>query len=144
MVVGGPSNAFSIAASGMRAQQTRMGVIARNIANAETTNGPDHEPYHRQDVRFQSLEHGGVRAVVLEDPQPTQSVYEPQHPDAGEDGFVSMPNVDISQELVDLMETKQAYQANAMVMKTANEMFDTLLEIMDRPRWHCPDCGHHH
>jgi flagellar basal-body rod protein FlgC len=130
-------HAIHIAASGMRVQQTRMTAIAENIANVNTLEGPDGEPYRRQVTHVQSLPGGGVRARLAEDPEPYRQEFDPDHPRADEAGYVTVPDIDVPQELADMKIASRAYRANAMVMKTADKCFDTLLRIFDKPRWRC-------
>ncbi|MFQ5537918.1 MAG: flagellar basal body rod protein FlgC [Gemmatimonadota bacterium] len=134
-----PMRGLGIAASGLSAQRARMNVIAANIANAETTQGVDGAPYRRrtvalEEVAFQPLlgatggavvgkEGGGVRIVgVQEDTREGPLVYDPGHPDADENGYVRMPNVDINQEMVDMMEVRRLFEANVSVFQAIKTM----------------------
>ena len=128
-----PMRGLGIAASGLSAQRTRLDAISANIANAETTSGVDGTPYRRKVVRLEEVgfeplltgaayepedEAGGVRVVgVEEDLSEGALVYDPGHPDADENGYVRMPNVDITTEMVDLMETRRLFEANATVFQ---------------------------
>ncbi len=127
-----PLRGLGIAASGLSAQRARMDAIAANIANAETTRGVDGTPYRRKVVRleevpFESLlagsagggvGEGGVRvAGVDEDASQGPMRYDPGHPDADAAGYVRMPNVDLSGEMVDLMVTRRHFEANATVFQ---------------------------
>src|SRR5262245_38728286 len=100
----------AISSSGMSAERMRMEVIANNLANAQTTRGPNGGPYRRQDVIFEAAigEHrggpNGVRAVeVVDDQSELPRVFNPGHPDADADGMLTLPNVQIPIEMVNLM-----------------------------------------
>src|SRR5690625_2926489 len=110
--------AFAISASGMTAERLRMDTIANNLANAETTRTAEGGPYRRQVPVFAArLERSvgdrvsgrggqgmGVRVVsIRQSDSPPRLVYDPQHPDAREDGYVEMPDVDVVREMVDLI-----------------------------------------
>lgn len=133
-----------IATSGLSAERLRMDTISSNIANAETTRGEDGKPYVRKVAVFQqNLEEeynrknnkvdtklNGIKAVgIEEDEAPLSKVYNPNHPDADEEGFVLMPNVDITNEMVDLMVASRAYEANLSVFEAQKSMFAKTLEI---------------
>jgi len=142
--------ALSASASGLAAQRVRMDVISSNVANVETTTTADGGPYQRQVVRFASGEStlpfasvisrfagGADTGVVLtqvgvDEETPGRSVYEPTHPDAGEDGFVEMPNVDMVQEMTDLTSANRSYQANVTVLNAVKQMALRALDISSR------------
>lgn len=135
-----PMRGLGIAASGLSAQRARLDAISSNIANAETTRGADGTPYRRKVVRleevgFQPLLNGpeaptqgedgfgGVRvAGVAEDTSEGALVYDPGHPDADANGYVHMPNVDINTEMVDMLETRRLFEANATVFQAIKSM----------------------
>ena len=129
---------IDVTASALNAQKTRLDIVAQNIANAQTTRTPDGTPYQRQIVSFESelmRRAGGaslqsVRVAAIDaDRTPGQQVYNPQHPDAGADGLVTMPNVNLSYEMVDLITASRAYEANLSVAKSARQMAMRTLEI---------------
>jgi flagellar basal-body rod protein FlgC len=129
---------IDVTASALNAQKTRLDIVAQNIANAQTTRTPDGKPYQRQIVSFESelmRRAGGaslqsVRVAAIDaDRTPGQQVYNPQHPDAGADGLVTMPNVNLSYEMVDLITASRAYEANLSVAKSARQMAMRTLEI---------------
>ncbi len=144
-------NSFHISASGLSAERARMDTIANNIANVNTTRTPDGGPYRRQRVvfrealdeavrgRFGSLRQNpgrtasrlrGVRiAAIIEDGAPPRMVYDPEHPDADENGYVAMPNVDIVSEMVDMISASRAYEANVTALNSAKSMMLKALEI---------------
>jgi len=131
---------IDITAGALNAQKTRLDVVAQNIANAQTTRTPAGGPYQRQVVSFESTlmrqsANGGasVQTVrigsITADKTPGQQVYNPQHPDASADGLVTMPNVNLSFEMVDLITASRAYEANLSVAKNARAMAMKALEI---------------
>ncbi len=134
---------ISTTSSALSAQRTRLDVIAQNIANAQTTRGPDGRPYQRKTVSFEaelsSLARGGqpntdagARVRVAEisvDRTPGQRIQDPGHPDADEDGMVTLSNVNIAHEMVDLITASRAYEANLSVAKNARQMAMKALEI---------------
>ncbi|MDY6823710.1 MAG: flagellar basal body rod protein FlgC [Thermodesulfobacteriota bacterium] len=139
-------NAFKISASGLTAQRSKINVIAENIANAETTRTADGTPYNRKMVilketigteTFQdalSAEEknpgGGVEVAEVMAPKNNyKTVYNPHHPDADEDGYVTMPNIDPLVELSDMMVARRAYGANATVIENTKSMILDALKI---------------
>jgi flagellar basal-body rod protein FlgC len=131
---------IDVTAGALTAQKTRLDIVAQNIANAQTTRTPNGTPYQRQVVSFESelvrrTGNGGsslqsVRVGSIQaDRTPGQQVYNPQHPDAGPDGLVMMPNVNLSYEMVDLITASRAYEANLSVVKNARQMAMKALEI---------------
>lgn len=130
-------NTFKISGSALKANSIRLDTISSNMANAETTSTPEGGPYKKKSVYFQStpvtfqqqldskLKNSvqGVKVTkILEDQREPRKVYDPSHPDASEDGYVSMPNVDILEEKVDMMSATRAYQANVTVIQSAKRM----------------------
>ena len=132
--------ARDIAVSGLRAQRVRMNIIANNIANAETTrteNGGG--AFRRQLVvlRGEQIRPGanperlGVRVKrIKRDPSPLRQVFEPNHPDANEEGYVAYPNINIAAEMVNLIAAQRAYEANVAVVVSSRRMNDRALEII--------------
>jgi flagellar basal-body rod protein FlgC len=131
---------IDISAGALAAQKTRLDIVAQNIANAQTTRTAKGGPYERQVVSFETelirnQTAGGsplqsIRvAQVTTDHSPGQQVFNPQHPDAGSDGLVTMPNVNLSQEMVDLITASRTYEANLSVVKNARQMAMRTLEI---------------
>lgn len=127
-----------ISAGALNAQRNRLDIVAQNIANAQTTRTPEGGPYRRQVVSFEAelvRRTGGqpmqtVRVAAIEpDRTPGQKVHNPQHPDAGPDGTVMMPNVNLSFEMVDLITASRAYEANLTVVKNGREMALKALQI---------------
>jgi len=128
-----------IAVSGLKAQRARMNVIANNIANAMTTQTAKGGPFRRQmavfrgeQVRpFLDQDTLGVRVKdIAADPSPFRSVYDPNHPDADEAGYVSYPNVNLATEMVDLVSAQRAYDANISVIVSDKRIAAKALEII--------------
>jgi len=132
----GSFSSIDISASGLYAQRKRLDVIAENIANATTTRTAKGGPYRKQEVLFEAhmgeFEDGagGVEvAGVVESPEPPKMVYDPSHPDAGPDGMVAMPNVNIVEEMVDMITATRAYEANIQAINSARTMVTKALEL---------------
>ena len=131
------NSAMAVAASALRAQQSRMRIIAENIANAEST-APTAggAPYRRQIPVFQAREMDGATGVALAEVRPDQSDfrmdYDPAHPAANADGYVMRPNVDTLIEAMDMREAQRAYEANLNVIETARSMESRTLDILKR------------
>jgi flagellar basal-body rod protein FlgC len=112
-----------------------MDLIADNLANANTTRTPDGQPYRRKVAIFQPITPtsslpGGVRvAQIAEDTTPPRLVYEPGHPDADANGYVTYPNVDIVHEMVDMITASRAYEANIQAFNAAKNMFMRTIDI---------------
>ena len=140
---------MEISATALTAQRLRMNVTAENLANAQTTRGADGQPYRRKEVVLQAagqsgfgaqlsaalgtcgVAPGGVQvAAVTEDQTSGKLVYDPGHPDADEQGYVRMPNVDTVTEMVDLIDAQRTYEANVTAMQASKQMFVKTLEIL--------------
>ena len=133
-------NAFSamkISATGLAAERLRMDIISSNMANASTTRNEKGEksPYVRRIATFQEAldsknQLAGVKAVGIEkDKSPLRREYNPNHPDADEDGYVSMPNVNVLNEMADMMVATRSYEANVDTFNALKSMFSKALEI---------------
>lgn len=141
-------SSLQINASGMTAQRMRMDVISQNLANASTTRTAEGTPYRRHYTIFQQREQmqsfrsvlegeeqklstgRGVRVTTIaEDPSDFKLKYDPTHPDALEDGYVRMPNVDTAQEMVDMLGATRAYEANVTALNAVKNMALKALEI---------------
>jgi len=122
-----------IAASGLRAQSLRLNLIAGNIANAETTRTVTGEPYRRKTVVLRTTGDalGGVTVLNIErDMSAFRQVLMRGHPDADEDGFVLMPNVDLPVEMMNLTAASRAYEANLAVLKRYQDIVETTVELL--------------
>lgn len=139
---------FAVVGSALDAQRQRLNIIAGNLANAESTRTPEGGPYIRRDVVFQAsspdksfhsvfdsafgdpAEPSGVQVTdIIQDSRPLRMVYEPDHPDADEKGFLHLPNVNPIEEMVNLMSATRAYEANIAVMETGKTMALRALEM---------------
>lgn len=143
-------SAFNISATGMTAQRYRMDIISQNVANAYTTRTKDGTPYRRQVVTFAekpgqttfshilrraTYSHGysgnGVKVSGLFEDHETEMnmVYDPSHPDADENGYVSYPNVSIITEMTNMIDASRAYEANSTAFNASKSMAMKGLEI---------------
>jgi flagellar basal-body rod protein FlgC len=136
------SSAITASASALSAERTRIEAAVSNMANAESTRGPDGQPYRRRDVllaadhsaSFESaLGQAGAVGVkvagVVEDQTPFRRRYEPSHPDADAQGFVMLPNIDPQNEMVDLIGATRAYQANLTAIGLIRDLVQKSLEL---------------
>ena len=134
-------SAINASASALDAQRARMEVAVSNLANAESTRSADGRPYRRREVVLESMtfdpttagadvQATGVKvAAVLEDQTEFRKRYEPSHPDADADGFVSVPNVDVPEEMVDMLGAARAYQANLTAIGLIRDTLQRALEL---------------
>lgn len=130
--------AMQIGASGLTAQRMRMDTIASNLANIETTRTPEGGPYKRKDVMFAALPledfsetfkgamADQIRQVkvteVVEDQSPPTMVFNPSHPDANAEGYVAMPNINLMEEMVNLINATRSFEANVQSINAAKSM----------------------
>ena len=138
--------ALDVSATGMTAQQLRMDTISENIANVNTTRAKDGKPYKRKTVLFEEKSYPsfseslsmanrhnigkGVKASkIVEDNSEGSKVYDPSHPDADENGYVTYPNVNIVTEMTDLIDASRSYEANSTAFNASKSMALTGLEI---------------
>ncbi|MDQ7979101.1 flagellar basal body rod protein FlgC [Paraburkholderia sp. SARCC-3016] len=132
-------NIFKVAGSALTAESQRLNVTASNLANADSTTGPDGKPYRAKQVVFAVDPLGGARSAsgqqvggvqvtgVVDDPTPMKTTYDPSNPAANADGYVTSPNVDPVQEMVNMISASRSYQANIETLNTAkNLMLKTL------------------
>ncbi len=136
-------NAIDINATGMKAQRQRVEVSTSNLANARTTRTVEGGPYRRQDVVFRAKSFAGTLAAerggwaprgvevvaVVDDPTPFFESYEPGHPDADGEGYVSYPNVNVMKEMANLANASRSYQANLSAMSVIKTMIQRTLDI---------------
>jgi flagellar basal-body rod protein FlgC len=138
--------AMEITASGLNAERSRMNALASNLANARTTRTEAGGPYKRLDPVFQAVPMASKFREMLNDPtaraasvvevrgiqedqSPPQQVYDPSHPDADANGYVSLPNVNVVQEMVNMITASRAYEAGVTVMQTVKGMARSALNI---------------
>lgn len=140
-------SSFDISASGLTAERQRLDIASENIANSNTTRTESGGPYRRKMVvlqevpstsfrsKFNSLlnrtaSKGGVRVTeIVEDQRDLQPVYNPDHPDANEEGYVMMPNVDLVKETVDGMSATRSYEANITAFNAMKLMAQRAIDI---------------
>ncbi len=136
-----------ISSSGMAAQRMRMNTISSNIANINTTQTPEGGPYRRKDVVFESMvdaknfgeivsstnPHGNFQRVqvtdVVSDTKAPIMKYEPNHPDANEEGFVAYPNINLMEEMTNMIQATRSYEANVSALQASKDMALSALEI---------------
>ena len=122
-----------IAVSGMRAQGQHMEVISSNIANARTADTGQGQPYRRLETIFRTQTEGvsGVTVdQILPDQSAMQRLYDPGNPKADPSGYITMPNVHLPVEMMNLTVASRSYQANAAVLKRYQKMVETTLELL--------------
>lgn len=121
-------NAFHVAGSAMTAQAMRLNAVASNLANADSVVSSDGQPYRAKQVVFAATPMGnpaaqGVRVTqVVEDRSPGRLLYDPRNPGADAQGYVTMPNVSVVDEMTNMISAARAYQTNAEVMNTAKQL----------------------
>ncbi len=133
---------LKLSASGLQAERLRVDLATSNLANANSTRTPEGGPYRRVDpvLRSRPLEGASgdrlqrsFRAVFVErivrDPRPPREVFNPSHPDADENGILRLPNIQIVEEMVNLMNARRSYDANISVLRMSREMAQRALQI---------------
>lgn len=144
---------FALSGAGMSAQRSRMTVVAGNMANAETTRTPEGGPYRKRHVLFRAVPLEGEFSTlgsaslqerpvgssavevagVRESQRPPKKVYDPQHPDADPEGYVSYPDINIMEEVTDLLSAVRSYEANMAAFNATKMLVRRLLEIGRQP-----------
>jgi len=136
--------ALQISASGMTAQRARMEVVTENLANTDSAVTPTGKPYQRKIVMLRAVDggfqdalrgvdepDGGVRvSAIVEGRDQPRRIHMPDHPHAGADGFVSMPNINPLREMLDMMSSTRAYEANATAFQATKSISAKLLELI--------------
>lgn len=128
-------NIFNVAGSAMSAQSQRLNVTASNLANADSTTSASGETYRAKQVVFSAVPMAGPEASgvkvdrVVEDASPLKVVYDPKHPNADEKGYVTMPNVNVVEEMVNMISASRAYQTNVDTMNAAKTLLLKTLSI---------------
>ena len=136
-------SAMETLASGLTAERVRMNITASNLANSQTTRTESGEAYRRRDVVLEAInlqdggfasalerEVSGVQvAKIVEDDDPFRRVYDPSHPDAAEDGYVNMPNVNMVEEMVGMVMASRAYEAGVTAMQSVRDMASKALTL---------------
>ena len=133
--------ALGISASGMAAERLRMDVTSNNLANADSTSAGDGAPYRREEVvlaagnpSFSDVlgqQQAGVHVeAIVADPSAGRKVYDPGHPDADAQGYVTLPNVNTVTEMTDLISESRSYEADTQSLQTAKELYLKTLDIL--------------
>ena len=146
-------SSINIVSSGLTAQQLRLDIVGENVTNSTTTRVENGDgAYRRKMVVFEArtgrdgfrramakaasgmvsnnTAAGGVRVTqIVEDPSPMKLVYDPTHPDANDDGYVEMPNVDMVKEIADAMAATQAYSSNVTILNTMKSVINEGLQL---------------
>jgi flagellar basal-body rod protein FlgC len=121
-------NIFNVAGSAMSAQSQRLNVVSSNIANADSATSADGKTYRAKQVVFSAVPVSGAASTgvkvqqVVEDASPLKMVHNPQHPQADENGYVAMPNVNVVEEMVNMISASRSYQTNVETMNAAKTM----------------------
>ncbi|HHZ04879.1 flagellar basal body rod protein FlgC [Acetomicrobium hydrogeniformans] len=130
-------DSLEIAGSSLTAHRLWMDLISQNLANVNTTRTQDGGPYRRKvpifAERLEATEKDakGVRVEKIEeDDLPPRMVYQPEHPDADEEGYVAYPNVNVVREMTDMMAATRAYEANLMVVESAKEIWGSAIDVL--------------
>lgn len=138
--------AMEISGSALKAERTRLNIAAMNLANANTTRTIEGGPYRAKSVVFEATPLDGSNfqntlnstaerlrkvevAAIVEDKAPFPGVYDPDHPDADENGIVNMPNVNPAEQMVDMMSARRSYEANVSALDAVKSMALRALDI---------------
>jgi flagellar basal-body rod protein FlgC len=128
-------NIFNVAGSAMNAQSQRLNTVASNLANADSATSANGEAYRAKQVVFAATPVGengatGVNvAAVIDDPSPMKMVYDPKNPLADDKGYVTMPNVNVVEEMVNMISASRSYQSNAEMMNTTKTLLLKTLNL---------------
>ena len=128
-------NIFNVAGSAMHAQSQRLNTVASNLANADSATSANGTPYKAKQVVFAATPVGengatGVNvAAVIEDPTPMKMVYDPKNPLADDKGYVTMPNVNVVEEMVNMISASRSYQSNVEMMNTTKTLLLKTLSL---------------
>lgn len=130
-IKGGTNEALKISTSGILAQKLQLRLTAENIANASTLRTASGKPYQKKYAIFAADEKGGVKiAAIKKSKEPFKAVYDPANPLADKNGFVYLPNVNVSEEMVQITMTNVLYEANTTAYKSAKSMYQQSLDIL--------------
>ena len=128
-------NIFNVAGSAMNAQSQRLNTVASNLANADSATSANGQPYKAKQVVFAATPVGvngatGVNvAAVVEDQSPMKMVYDPKNPLADDKGYVTMPNVNVVEEMVNMISASRSYQSNVEMMNTTKTLLLKTLSL---------------
>ena len=126
---------FNIGATGLVAQSIRLNTTASNLANADSVSGPDGKPYRSRQVVFTATQQPGspgngvAVTEIIESAAPLRREYKPGHPKADSFGYVDMPNVNPTEEMVNMIGASRAYEANVQAINATRAMWNKALEI---------------
>lgn len=140
----GMFDVLAISSSGLRAQRNRLEVIATNLANVHTTRTEEGGPYRKKDIVFASDDVSGGKFgsllqqkiegvkvdTIQESNKSFEKIFDPAHPDADKDGYVTLPNVNVMEEMVDMMSATRSYEANINVISATKHMFMKAIDIL--------------
>ncbi|MFC1677649.1 flagellar basal body rod protein FlgC [Planctomycetota bacterium] len=125
---------IDIAMSGLRAQRQNINLISSNVANARTTDSGNGQPYRRLEAVFETDGSDGIGGVkvqdITEDMSDFEMILKPGDPNADDQGYISMPNVSLPIEMMNLSIATRTYQANAAILKRYQAMVETTLELL--------------
>jgi flagellar basal-body rod protein FlgC len=144
--VGGILEGLEISSSGLAAERVRMNVISSNLANANTTRTEEGGPYKRKDVVFSAKNTGvnfdnlmrlafdnNLKKVnvdgIVEDKKPPKMVFNPNHPDANEQGYVAMPNISVMEEMVNMITSNRNFESDTQAIQATKSMATTAISI---------------
>ncbi len=137
-------SAMEVISSGLTSQRVRLNTTSSNLANANTTRTEEGGPYRRRDPIYRATNiandnpfmdklEQAVRGVevteIVKDEEPARKVFDPQHPDAGEDGYVEFPNVNMVEEMVNMVMASRAYEAGVTAMRSVKSMANKAISI---------------
>ena len=128
-------NIFNVAGSALTAQSQRLNVVASNLANADSATSSTGQPYRAKQVVFSTVPAGNAGAsgvkvsAVVEDPSPMKQSYQPHHPLADDRGYVTMPNVNVVEEMVNMISASRSYQNNVDMMNSAKTLLTKTLTL---------------
>lgn len=133
-----------VSSSGLKAQRTRMEIVAQNLANIHTTRTEEGGPFRKKEVVFLTSDVAATKSFdrmfsekmegvkvdrITESNKPFEKIYDPGHPDADPEGYVTFPNLNLMEEMADMIAATRAYEANINVINTTKEMFMKTLDI---------------
>ncbi|MBO0419218.1 flagellar basal body rod protein FlgC [Vagococcus fluvialis] len=132
-------DSFNINSSGLSLERIKLDTISTNIANVNTTRTENGGPYRRKEVVFEEslkqqtsnnvMKSYGVKTTGILEDQEVKRVYQPEHPDSDEYGYLELPNVNLSDEMINMMNTLRTYEANASAFESSKNMIKKALEI---------------
>ncbi|MBO0436756.1 flagellar basal body rod protein FlgC [Vagococcus fluvialis] len=132
-------DSFNINSSGLSLERIKLDTISTNIANVNTTRTENGGPYRRKEVVFEEslkrqtsnnvMKSYGVKTTEILEDQEVKRVYQPEHPDSDDYGYLELPNVNLSDEMINMMNTLRAYEANASAFESSKNMMKKALEI---------------